>query len=118
MGLSDELKRKINKLRSEMFIAKKKLESTDLYLSDKYAEYPSDSSKYFYVADGMHLKSINDLESYLWVMSDDTFAFHTQKKNEFAEWVRDVFDMKDLAREMKRATTREELISIINNFKG
>lgn len=64
---------------------------------------------YFIVVDGSALKSLRELAEALDTMSDDAFYYHvTKEKNDFANWVRDVFNEAGLAEKLVNAQTREK----------
>jgi hypothetical protein len=62
----------------------------------------------FLAVDGSTFSSIMDLTDALEMMSDDTFYYHVNDfKNDFANWVKDVFHMDELADQIQRARTKE-----------
>lgn len=64
---------------------------------------------YFVVVDGSALKSLKELAEALDSMSDDVFYYHvTKEKNDFANWVRDVFNEAELAEKLFNAKTKEK----------
>lgn len=61
---------------------------------------------YFWLCSGQILKNFKELAESLEEMSDEIFKYHVnQEKNDFADWVGDVFGEKKLASELKRAKT-------------
>jgi hypothetical protein len=55
----------------------------------------------FVLSDGQKLKSLFDLARSLDKMTDDMFNFHVNEtKNDFSNWINDVFEMPDLAKEI------------------
>lgn len=69
------------------------------------------SSKSFWLCTNEYLRSLNTLAEALERVSDDVFRYHVDKyKNDFATWVKDSIDDKDLAREISRIKTRYTLI--------
>jgi transposase len=68
-------------------------------------------SKSFWLCTNEYLRSLNTLAEALERVSDDVFRYHVDKyKNDFATWVKDCIDDKDLAREISRIKTRYTLI--------
>jgi Tol biopolymer transport system component len=74
-------------------------------------EIPNISSdKFFYAQDGSVIKHIGELPDALRNMHPDVFSFHVnEEKNDFYNWVKDVFDHSRLARNIKNAKTRETM---------
>ncbi len=63
--------------------------------------------KRFIVSDGSVLKNIRELADALDSMTEDIFRAHVNDfKNDFANWVRDVFNEHDLAKALTEAKTR------------
>lgn len=60
----------------------------------------------FWLCSGQILKNLKELAESLEEMSDEIFNYHVnQTKNDFADWVGDVFKEKKLATDLKRAKT-------------
>ncbi len=77
-------------------------------LVKKIGEAPHD--KRFVLRDGRVLKDLVELAHALEHMSDDVFNHHVNSsKNDFRNWVRDVFSQKGLAAELEKAKTRSDL---------
>ncbi len=77
-------------------------------LVKKIGEAPHD--KRFVLKDGRVLKDLIELAHALEYMSDDVFNHHVNNsKNDFRNWVRDVFSQKELAAELEKAKTRSDL---------
>jgi len=75
---------------------------------------------YFFVQDGMVLKSVLDLSKYLDKMADDIFRHHVNEiKNDFASWIKDVFKEQKLAEELLKTTDKDrtQLIILKNIIK-
>ncbi|MFH1649727.1 MAG: DUF87 domain-containing protein [Candidatus Woesearchaeota archaeon] len=70
----------------------------------------ADPAHTFKLEDGTELHSIKDLREYVPKMNDDVFNKHiTPEKNDFAQWIRDVFHNKELAEKVSRAHDRESM---------
>jgi hypothetical protein len=64
--------------------------------------------KFFYVADGSVIKSLQELPDALRSMNPDTFAYHVNgQKNDFHCWVKDVFQHQSLARKIRTAKNKD-----------
>ena len=65
--------------------------------------------KHFVLHDGRKLESLFQLVDELETMSEDAFRnYATEWRNDFANWVRDVFEMPSLADEIQRVRSRVE----------
>ncbi|MBI2176545.1 hypothetical protein HYU40_04355 [Candidatus Woesearchaeota archaeon] len=77
-------------------------------LVKKIGEAPHD--KRFVLKDGRVLKDLVELSHALDHMSDEVFNHHVNaSKNDFRNWVRDVFSQKELVVELEKAKTRNDL---------
>jgi hypothetical protein len=66
--------------------------------------------KYFYVCDGTVIKSLHEFPDALRNMNPDTFTFHVnEQKNDFYNWVKDVFELSGLARNIKNVKRKENM---------
>jgi hypothetical protein len=69
------------------------------------------NSKSFWLCTNAYLRSLNTLASALEEVGDEVFRYHVDKyKNDFAAWVKDIIEDKDLAREISRIKTRTTLV--------
>jgi len=81
----------------------KKSKSKKLFVKDAKPEY------YFLMIDGSTIKNLVELADALHIMSDDVFYYHvTHDRNDFSNWVRDVFSEKVLAEEISRLHNKME----------
>jgi len=72
-------------------------------------------TKYFFLKNGRVLKNIYELTNSLTSMDDETFKHHVNnEKNDFAEWIRHVFNDEDLANQISRLKTKEAISKKIN----
>lgn len=77
----------------------------------------TDSSKYFYVRNGQIFKSLNDFILGLEKMDDGTFNYHVNSaKNDFATWIKVVFNDTILSDSIKPLMTREKLLSYFKSL--
>ena len=59
--------------------------------------------------DGASFANIMDLAKALDTMNDDVFYYHvTDWKNDFSNWVRDVFEEAELAEKLMEAKNKEQ----------
>jgi hypothetical protein len=73
-----------------------------------YVEVTPD--KYFVLCDGRKVKSGKELADILQLVSDDIFKYHvTDTKNDFANWINDVFGEPDLAKKIRTLRNKMEV---------
>jgi len=66
--------------------------------------------KYFYVCDGTVIKSVHELPDAPRNMTPDAFSFHVnEQKNDFYSWVKEVFELSGLARNIKNVKRKENM---------
>ncbi|MCD6590134.1 hypothetical protein J7K74_03040 [Candidatus Woesearchaeota archaeon] len=56
-----------------------------------------DKEKWFYVHGDGVIKTLEELPEALRTMSLETYAYHTRDKNDFAQWIREIFQLEGLA---------------------
>jgi hypothetical protein len=65
---------------------------------------------YFYVHDGPVIKDRKDLLEFLRIIPQETFSYHVNsEKNDFANWIRGVFNDEALAKKLGEAKTPEDM---------
>jgi hypothetical protein len=80
-----------------------------------YVEVTPD--KYFVLCDGRKVKSCKELADILQSINDDMFKYHvTDTKNDFSNWINDVFGEQDLAKKIK--TIRSRLDTSIELYRA
>ena len=73
-----------------------------------YVEVTPD--KYFILCDGRKVKSAKELADVLQLINDDMFRYHvTDTKNDFSNWINDVFGETDLAKKIRGARNRLDM---------
>ncbi|MFH1505704.1 MAG: hypothetical protein ABIE94_01810 [archaeon] len=74
-------------------------------------------SEYFRVVDGKVLRNFTELKMALKTMSPVAFDHHVSKeRNDFANWVKHVFNNEDLAAAMEAARNRQELTRLLDEL--
>ncbi len=97
-------KRKVAKKKG---VKKKKTEKKNI-LKD------TNSNHYFFVKDGTILKNVLDLSKHLDKMADEVFKHHVNEiKNDFSNWIKDVFKEEKLAKELLKTTDKDKTQIII-----
>ena len=72
--------------------------------------------KWFKLADGRILKTLDDLIDTLGKMDDSVFHSHVNdERNDFATWVYDVFGEKELSRKMSKCLFKQEMVIVVRN---
>ncbi|KHO46601.1 MAG: hypothetical protein QS98_C0002G0049 [archaeon GW2011_AR3] len=77
----------------------------------KHASYDKscEPGQAFHAIDGSSYASLSDFANALEHMSDDTFYYHvTDSKNDFHNWIKDVFQEPKLAEKLLHARTKEK----------
>ena len=101
-GIEDKVNDNSKKLQSVEVIIKKKI----------LGEAPVE--QHFVVADGSKLKNIIELADALETMSEEIFRHHANEfKNDFSNWVKDVFYDHSLADDISRAKNKFEAQIVI-----
>ena len=73
--------------------------------------------KWFFFKNGRHASSIEELCRALEWLGDDEFRFHVNmQRNDFANWVEDVFHEGELAHSMREVAEREGLLIILDEY--
>jgi len=82
-----------SKAKSAAKKTSKPKKSTSVDISKKVS-----GDKVFFVIDGTTISSLKELVDSFGMMSDDVFYYHvTADRNDFANWVRDILKLEDLA---------------------
>ena len=70
--------------------------------------------EHFRLSSGRVLKNLNELLNALKSMDEETFEFHVnEQKNDFGNWIKDVFKDEELAKSFFNSKTREGIIDAI-----
>jgi hypothetical protein len=77
--------------------------------------------QYFYLHNGRSISSIEDFKNYLNTINDDTvpeFMFHTYSNgNNFANWIRFVFKMPELADKIAKIHDQKIMLQLISEYE-
>lgn len=77
----------------------------------------TDSKKHFYLKNGKALRSIAELAAIVESLPDDVFNHHvSERHNDFANWIKDVFKEEHLATAMRKLHTRKQLSDLLKRF--
>lgn len=75
------------------------------------------AEQYFHAIDGQSLRSIEELLVFLRTCNDQSFMHHvTATRNDFANWVRDVFHQTQLADQLASTLDRNKIIVLLESF--
>lgn len=71
---------------------------------------------YFWLRSGQPLKSLQELALQLPLISDEDFSHHVQPgKNDFAQWVRELFAEHELAAALEQCSSRAQMQTVLYN---
>jgi len=72
---------------------------------------------YFWLANGVVIKDLYELADALRIIDDKTFNIHiSSNKNDFSNWIGNIYNNKYLADKLSHAKSREEMISLLDVF--
>ena len=73
--------------------------------------------EYFHLHNGVVLKNLHDLIDVLEIIDEETFTYHTKNgKNDFAQWVLNIFKDKNLADKINSAAGKMEIIEALETI--
>ncbi len=74
------------------------------------------ADKAFYMANGRVITKLSDLPGAVESTDDNTFYYHVNsEKNDFANWIKDVFNITPLANKIKSKKNKDELVKILRS---
>lgn len=77
----------------------------------------NDKNKYFYLNDGRAFKSVKELADALRELPKEVFEHHvSDKKNDFADWIKAVFKEEHLSVALKKVHTRKQTYDLLKRF--
>jgi len=83
---------------------------------DVYQEAPT-MEQYFYLHNGIPIKNLAELIDQLVDMGQELFNHHVNpENNDFANWIRDVFGEKELARRLKMSRSAQGMLKSITRY--
>jgi hypothetical protein len=137
-AMKDELSKKFNELqRQEVEWQKLKLQhdnlkdelaSKEIFIEANIKQLkktfkkvhftsPTKPEHYFIISNGGKIRSLQELMEFSIGFDDSIFSHHVNaQKNDFATWINDVFNAKDLAQEVMNAKTKEQLHNTLANW--
>lgn len=88
--------------------AKTKKEISPVKIFEAYGD------KQFFATDGTIISKLSDLPSALETMDDSSFQIHVNKeKNDFSNWIGDVFLNTKLAKKLNKIRDRKKLVTTL-----
>ncbi len=73
--------------------------------------------KSFWTVDGKVLRNLKQTIKYLEKIKKSAYAYHiNKKKNDFANWIRDVYQKKQIAEKIKKVKTPKQIANIIRKM--
>jgi hypothetical protein len=115
--LQKKAKPQIKGYRREISIQKVSGKPAKVTLKEHvFGEAPKE--KVFYLADGRKVKSLLELTDAFENMSEDVFRHHVNAaRNDFSNWINDVFRDRELAQEMRELRDRSDAeIKLLKHF--
>ena len=71
-------------------------------------------NQYFHTKNGDVIRSLDEFISVLQILDNTTFNYHVNaNKNDFATWVRDVFNENEMASLIQNIQSKQEMIDIL-----
>lgn len=70
--------------------------------------------KAFFMANGRVITRLSELPEVIENTDDQTFCYHVnEEKNDFANWIRDVFNSKPLANKILTKRSKNDMIKVL-----
>lgn len=69
--------------------------------------------KRFFSVNGHQAETLSDLKQIITRMSSDDFHHHTNGRNDFANWIKNILHMDFLAEKVQKTNSKEEVLSLI-----
>jgi len=102
--------------KSSTKVVKKKPRNNYLSARSKLKKAASEKN-HFYMNDGQVLKHFKELADVLETVADDTFYHHVNAdRNDFANWIRSVFEEEELATKLEHAGNKDQARLVIYRF--
>lgn len=71
--------------------------------------------KKFFTVHGRKAETLVDLRDAVATMSDENFAHHLQRGNDFAVWIRDILHQDSLADRIEKVHKREDMFELVED---
>ena len=76
------------------------------------------NTKYFYAKDGRIIRNLEELAEEIQYFDDETFYHHvSHERNDFANWIRDALEIKELADLVATKTNKQDILSLLELVK-
>lgn len=82
----------------------------------KWYQKQCDKDKEFIAINGVRISTIKQLADELLAMDDSSYYYHTNNRNDFYNWVKDVFGMEQLAKQLLIASNQYEAAARIYRY--
>ncbi len=69
--------------------------------------------KRFFCVNGREAETLFDLRNILLDMSDSDFHHHTNGRNDFSNWIRDILHKDELAEKLRQKQEKKDVLSLI-----
>jgi hypothetical protein len=100
-----------------LLAAKQMLKKTHTPVRHVHVVTDAPAGKAFFVFGGAVCKNIGELVEALRTMSPSVYEYHTVPRgNDFANWIRDVFEQKRLASRIAKSESQKETIEILESY--
>ncbi len=113
-NLADKIKK--SKTKTEMIEI---LETEPVISEAIHKEYKTNLSprKYFWLENGVVIKSLLQLSDALKTMDDELFRKHVNsEKNDIADWIKNKLRIEELGRKLEKTTKKEQMIEILEVY--
>jgi hypothetical protein len=82
-------------------------------------EFQCPDSKGFWFVNGQFTYKLTEFSNMIASLTPQEFAHHVNDvKNDFANWIGDVFDLKNLAKQVRQAKTQQAIVDVLNSEKA
>ena len=82
-------------------------------------EFQCPDSKSFWFVNGQFTYKLTEFSNMIASLSPQDFSHHVNaQKNDFANWIGDVFDLKNLAKQVRQAKTQQAIVEVLNSEKA
>lgn len=93
---------------------KRKKKSTSKTARKKRLKKKLPEDHYFVMVTGQKVKNIKELADILEDIDEDLFKHHVNdEKNDFSNWIEDIFEEQDLANELKKHKSKDKTRFVI-----